>query len=210
MSDAAKPKKTSKTDQRREDLRQRLVDIAEIRIRNEGLAAVKARDLAREADCAVGAIYNVFTDLNGLVMAVNGRTFQALGKVVAASVAAAPEQEPQDELITMSHAYLRYAAENTNLWRALFDLEMSTEMDVPQWYMAELGKLFALIAAPLARIFPSYTRPQLELMTRALFSSVHGIVLLGLQKRISGVPLDRVEQMIAILLSNVTSQTEFS
>lgn len=210
MPDVAKPKKISKTDQRREDLRLRLIDIAESRIRNEGLAAVKARDLAREADCAVGAIYNVFTDLNGLIMAVNGRTFRTLGKVVAASVAAAPAQEPQDELITMSHAYLRYAAENTNLWRALFDLEMSTEMDVPQWYMAELGKLFALIAAPLARIFPSYTRQQLDLMTRALFSSVHGIVLLGLQKRISGVPLDRVEQMIAILLSNVTSQTEFS
>lgn len=200
------PKKLSKADLRREDLRARLIDIAEARIRAEGLPAIKARELARDADCAVGAIYNVFPDLNGLVMAVNGRTFQALGKVVAASVAAAPQEAPQTELITMSHAYLRFAAENTNLWRALFDLEMSTEMDVPQWYLAELGKLFALIAAPLARVFPNYTRHELELMTRALFSSVHGIVLLGLQKRISGVPLDKIEDMIAILLSNVTSQ----
>ena len=204
MPDA--PQKPRKADLRREELRTRLIDIAEARIRCDGLGAVKARELAREADCAVGAIYNVFSDLNGLVMAVNGRTFQALGRAVAASVAAAPPNAPQAELITMSHAYLRFAAENTNLWRALFDLEMSTEMDVPQWYLAELGKLFALIAAPLAKIFPNYTRPELELMTRALFSSVHGIVLLGLQKRISGVPLDKIEDMIAILLSNVTSQ----
>jgi AcrR family transcriptional regulator len=200
------PKKPSKADLRREDLHARLIDIAEARIRADGLAAIKARDLAQEAGCAVGAIYNVFSDLNGLTMAVNGRTFQSLGKVVAASVAAAPKGEPQAELITMSHAYLRFAAENTNLWRALFDLEMSTEMDVPQWYLSELGKLFALIAAPLARLFPDYSRHDLELMTRALFSSVHGIVLLGLQKRISGVPLDKIEDMIAILLSNVTSQ----
>ncbi|MGB3279171.1 MAG: TetR/AcrR family transcriptional regulator [Pseudorhodobacter sp.] len=200
------PKKPKKADLRREELRARLIDIAEARIRRDGLGAVKARELAREADCAVGAIYNVFSDLNGLVMAVNGRTFQTLGRVVAASVAAAPANAPQAELITMSHAYLRFAAENTNQWRALFDLEMSTEMDVPQWYLAELGKLFALIAAPLAKLFPNYTRHDLELMTRALFSSVHGIVLLGLQKRISGVPLDKVEDMIAILLTNVTSQ----
>jgi AcrR family transcriptional regulator len=200
------PKKPSKADLRREDLHARLIDIAEARIRADGLAAIKARDLAQEAGCAVGAIYNVFSDLNGLTMAVNGRTFQSLGKVVAASVAAAPKGEPQAELITMSHAYLRFAAENTNLWRALFDLDMSTEMDVPQWYLSELGKLFALIAAPLARLFPDYSRHDLELMTRALFSSVHGIVLLGLQKRISGVPLDKIEDMIAILLSNVTSQ----
>jgi len=199
-------KKPSKADLRRDDLRARLIDIAEARIRADGLGAVKARELAREADCAVGAIYNVFSDLNGLVMAVNGRTFQALGAEVARSVLAAPKDEPQAELITMSHAYLRFAAQNTNLWRALFDLEMSTEMDVPQWYLAELGKLFALIAAPLRRVFPDYTRDQVELMTRALFSSVHGIVLLGLQKRISGVPFDKLEDMIAILLSNVTSQ----
>ena len=204
MSDT--PKKQSKADLRREDLRARLIDIAQARIAADGLAAIKARDLAREADCAVGAIYNVFSDLNGLVMAVNGRTFHAIGKAVAGSVAAKPQLAAQDELITMSHAYLSFAAENTNLWRALFDLDMSTEMDVPQWYLAELGKLFALIAAPLARVFPNYSRHDLELMTRALFSSVHGIVLLGLQKRISGVPLDKIEDMIAILLSNVTSQ----
>ncbi len=207
MPDAA-PKMPSKTELRREDLRTRLIDIAEARIRAEGLSAIKARDLAKQADCAVGAIYNVFPDLNGLVMAVNGRTFQTLGEVVAASVAAAPQGKPQEELITMSLAYLRFAAENTNLWCALFDLEMSTEMDVPQWYLAELGKLFALIAAPLARLFPDDSRHDIEMMTRTLFSSVHGIVLLGLQRRISGVPMNKIEEMIAILLSNVTSHSK--
>lgn len=201
--------KPSKTDQRRDELRLRLIDIAEARIRADGLAAVKARDLAREADCAVGAIYNVFTDLNGLVMAVNGRTFQKLGAHVAATVAARSEG-PADQLVTMSHAYLSFAAQNTNLWRALFDLEMSTEMDVPKWYLAELGKLFALIAAPLKRVFPDWPPQQIDLMTRSLFSSVHGIVLLGLQKRISGVPMDQIESMIALLLLNVTSQRSVS
>jgi hypothetical protein len=48
------------------------------------------------------------------------------------------------------------------------------------------------------------------MMTRTLFSSVHGIVHLGLQRRISGVPIARMEEMIAILLSNVTSHANFS
>lgn len=195
----------SKTDQRREDLRSRLTDIAEARIAAEGLASVRARDLAREADCAVGAIYNVFSDLNGLIMAVNGRTFRRLGQAVSDATAAAPDDSAQDSLVTMSLAYLRFAAENTNLWRALFDLNMSTDMPVPQWYLAELGKLFAQIAAPLARLFPGYSNQELDLMTRALFSSVHGIVLLGLQKRISGVPLTHLEQMIALVLRNMTT-----
>ncbi|MBL4918921.1 TetR/AcrR family transcriptional regulator [Szabonella alba] len=198
--------KISKTDQRREELRERLIGIAEARIAAQGLASVKVRDLAREAGCAVGAIYNVFTDLNGLVMAVNGRTFRKLGSHVSETVAERPQDRAQDQLITMSLAYLHFAQGNHNLWRALFDLDMSTDMDVPQWYLAELGALFALIAAPIARIFPDWPGDRVDLMTRTLFSSVHGIVLLGLQKRISGVPLDRIEAMIAALLSNVTAQ----
>jgi len=208
MQDA--PKKPSKADLRRDDLRARLIDIAENLIALEGLSAIKARDLAKSAGCAVGAIYNVFPDLNGLIMAVNGRTFQTLGKSVAASVAAAPAAKPQEELITMSLAYLRFAANNTNLWSALFDLEMSTDMDVPKWYLAELGKLFALIGAPLTRLFPDDSPEEVEMMARTLFSSVHGVVLLGLQRRISGVPIAKIEEMIAILLSNITARGNFS
>jgi len=41
-------------------------------------------------------------------------------------------------------------------------------------------------------------------MVRALFSSVHGIVLLGLENRISGVPRERIEDMISQVLTQIT------
>ncbi|PJF11096.1 TetR/AcrR family transcriptional regulator [Pseudorhodobacter sp. MZDSW-24AT] len=198
-------KAPSKTEMRRAALRDRLIDHAEEIIARDGLAALKARDLAGLAGCSVGAIYTVFPDLNALVMAVNGRTFRRLGAAVSASLGA-QDSAPQDSLICMSQAYLAFAAENTQAWRALFDLEMSVEQPVPAWYLAELAALFALIAAPLRRIFPDWSAPQIDLMTRALFSSVHGIVLLGLEKRISGVPVDRIAQMIAVVLANVTDR----
>lgn len=196
-------KAPSKTDLRRDDLRARLTDQAERVIATRGLAALKARDLASDVGCSVGAIYNVFADLNQLVMAVNGRTFRRLGAEVSASLAG-PDLAPRECLITMSRAYLHFAAANTRAWRALFDLEMAADAPVPDWYLAELAALFALISAPLRRIFPDWSPGQIDLMTRALFSSVHGIVLLGLEKRISGVPVDRIEEMIAVVLGTVT------
>ena len=105
----------------------------------------------------------------------------------------------------MSLAYLHFATQNTHSWRALFDLQMSTDGPVPDWYLQELGKLFALIAKPLRQIFPDQTAQQIDLLTRTLFSSVHGIVLLGLEKRISGVPQDQMEQMITLLLRAATA-----
>ena len=66
----------TKAEIRRKDLRDRLIDIAEQVIRKDGLGAIKARDLATQAGCALGAIYNVFDDLGDLVLEVNARTFQ--------------------------------------------------------------------------------------------------------------------------------------
>lgn len=187
---------------RHDDLRERLTDIAETTIRETGLAAIKARDLARSADCAVGAIYNVFSDLNGVVMAVNARTFMRLGEAVAASVDGKGSLPPTERLIAMAHAYLHFAMDNPREWRTLFDLQMTTET-VPDWYLAELSKLFAWIATPLHEIFPDRDDAEIALITRTLFSAVHGVVLLGLERRISGLPPDKIKAMIALLLRNV-------
>lgn len=187
---------------RKEALRVKLVDLAEAQIAKGGLRSVKARDLAKEAGCALGAIYNAFDDLQALFMAVNGRTFQRLGFAVAQSVEDV-QAGPNERLIIMSEAYLGFAAENTNLWRAMFDLEMSTDDEVPDWYLVALAGLFENISRPLSEIYPDMDAESLDLMTRSLFSSVHGIVLLGLEKRISGVPPEKIKSMISMLLKKI-------
>ena len=96
----------SKTQARREALRSNLIEIAERTISNDGLRALRARDLAKEAGCAVGAIYNVFDDLTELILAVNLRTFHRLGEDVSAAVATRAEAPPVDRLIVMAKAYL--------------------------------------------------------------------------------------------------------
>ncbi|MEM1374693.1 MAG: TetR/AcrR family transcriptional regulator [Pseudomonadota bacterium] len=190
------------TAQKREALRTRLLDIAEARIAEGGLEVLKARDLAAEAPCSVGAIYNVFGDLKDIALAVNGRTFQRIGQSVGAAVHER-NLPPKETLIALSHAYLHFATENPRLWRALFDIELTEDTDIPDWYLAELRQLFTFIAAPLRDVFPDYSDADIDLMTRALFSSVHGIVLLGLERRISGVPPEKLERMIELVLSNI-------
>jgi AcrR family transcriptional regulator len=199
-----------KVEKRREELRNKLIDIAEERIAAGGIDAIKARDLAKQAGCAVGAIYNVFGDLQDIVIAVNGRTFQRLGRRVAAAIDAASDASPTEQLIIISRAYLQFASDHPRLWRTLFDLQMSIESEVPAWYLQELARLFSFISAPLRQVFPEKSDHEIELLTRALFSSVHGIVLLGLENRISAVPRAQLEEMIALILRNVTREQTVS
>jgi AcrR family transcriptional regulator len=192
---------TEKAKARREALRGALIDAAEKRIVLSGTHSLRARDLASDVGCALGAIYTVFPDLNALVMEVNGRTFRRIGQAVGAKVD--PALGPVDQLIALSLAYLDFARDNTRAWRALFDLEMSADGPVPDWYLAALEHLFAHIARPVAQIFPELDQAEVGVMTRGLFSAVHGIVLLGLERRISAVPHDQVAQMIARILGEI-------
>lgn len=190
------------TEKRRAELRERLIDIAEKQVRAGGSASLRARVLAEEAGCAVGAIYNVFSDMPGLQLAVNGRTFARLGRRVTTAVAKHADEPPVERLVIMAKAYLAFAAEDPKLWRALFEVEMTAESEVPEWYLQDLSQLFAIIAGPLTEIDPYAFPDEIDMRTRALFSSVHGIVLLGLERRISGVPVPRMEAMIEYVLRN--------
>lgn len=195
----------SKVEERRAALSEKLVDIAEAKIASEGHQAIRARDLAAEAGCAVGAIYTLYADLDHLVMAVNGRTFHRLGAHVAGAVLSAASEDPADQLVVMGQAYLSFASANPKSWRTLFDLEMSADNDVPDWYLIELGALFDLIARPLSQLYPDQDADEIGLLTRTLFSSVHGIVFLGLEKRLSAVPEAEMTRMIDRLVRAVVS-----
>ena len=187
------------TDERRDALRTRLTDIAERQIGTAGLRSLRARDLAAEAGCAVGAIYNAVGDLNELVLAVNARTFARLGQAVSAARA----ETPHAKLVAMAQAYHHFAAENHLLWRALFDIERPEGATAPDWYLAEMGRLFAHIAGPLHSLFPELDQTDHALLTRALFSAVHGIVLLGLDDASAGVPRDQIDRMLALTLERL-------
>lgn len=198
-----------KVDDRRAALRDALIDIAEATITAHGLQSLRARDLAKEAGCAVGAIYNVFGDLNDLVLAVNARTFHNLGAAVAAELSDAPE-DATAQLIAMAQAYHHYAAANTNRWRALFDVERAPDEDAPDWYLTEMGRLFTYIATPLGVIFPNLSAEKNATLTRGLFSSVHGIVLLGLDDASAGVAAPEIDETIALILKQFTGVHQIS
>jgi AcrR family transcriptional regulator len=193
-----------KVEARRAVLRDTLIAHAETRIKADGLKNLRTRDLAKDAGCALGAIYNVFGDLNDLVLAVNARTFHRLGAAVAETLAQAPQNATQ-QLIVMSHAYHRFAAENFNAWRALFDIERPAGEAAPDWYLAEIGQLFAYIDAPLSVLFPDHDAQKRALLTKALLSSVHGIVLLGLDEASVGVPAAQLDEMISLIFNHLAT-----
>lgn len=195
---------TGKKEERHDALRRKLVDIAEARIAEGGIGAIKARDLAKQAGCALGAIYTVFDDLTHITLEVNGRTFRQLGQAVDQDLQSCADAGPTERLLCIAEAYLVFALTKTPRWRSLFDVPFSADLDVPQWYWDEMECLFAHISGPVRECFPEMSDPDQTLMTRALFSSVHGIVSLGIENRASPVPRADLRRMIELIVRQTT------
>src|SRR5436190_24116209 len=127
---------------RRRKLRDALIGAAERTIAAEGLRGMKARELAYRVGCAVGAIYNVFTDLDDLIFAVNALTLEQLEKTltVAGGDTADPHADAIKALVHLGLAYTDYATANTRRWRVLFDHRLPDGKQVPTWYTANLAR----------------------------------------------------------------------
>jgi AcrR family transcriptional regulator len=186
---------------RRRKLRDALIEAAERTIETEGLRGMKARDLALRVGCAVGAIYNVFTDLDDLVFAVNALTLEQLEKTLTvAGGSGDPQADAIRALVQLGHAYTDYAAAHTRRWRALFDHHLQEGREIPTWYRANLHRLFDYIEQPLRKLAPVLADQQRVLLARSLFSAVHGIVLIGLEEKLQSIPLSVLRQQVTAMI----------
>lgn len=193
----------SKTLERREKQREELIEAAEQRIAANGLAGLKTRDLARDIGCANGAVYNLVEDVDDLVLRVGSRT---MGRLDAALTAAEGDGiAPAEKLTRIAIAYCDFAAENIELWRALFEHRMQPGKDLPQWSVDQQLELFRHIYLPLAALFPQRSQEELGVTARSMFSAVHGMVTLGLEQKLIAVPLDVLRREIALIVRAIVS-----
>ena len=107
-------------EEKREDLKARLLEAARERIERDGLSNLRARDVTQDAGCALGGLYSAYTDLNDLIIHVNSMTLKALEQSL--SLAEVKNKSPTDRLRNLGQGYLKFAMANRNLWKALFEL----------------------------------------------------------------------------------------
>jgi AcrR family transcriptional regulator len=189
------------------DLRARLLAEAEEIVSKQGLGALRARDLAQRAGCALGMIYKIFPDLHAIVLAVNSRTLHLLDKAIdnlgtdPDAIQVITDSDPPEiaRLVQLALAYFDFAADNELRWRALFDHKMPAGQVVPDWHLAEHRRLFAHLEAPLRALFPETGEEFCMLLGRSLFSAIHGVVSLGLEEKLVTLPLPVLRRQTALI-----------
>ncbi|MET4203110.1 AcrR family transcriptional regulator [Bradyrhizobium sp. LA8.1] len=182
----------SPRDQKKNRRRLQILEIARGIISAKGLRSLKVRDVAEAAGCSVGSVYNEFGDFDGVILTVNRETVQAL----TVRLGEVPGEDPVRQLYGLAATYLEFFAEHANLLRSLFEHRMEDDRPYPDDILQMVMDAFALMHPPLVRLLPDADDVRIALLSRTLFSAVHGIISLGLEERMVAVPPQMLRQQV--------------
>ena len=178
-----------------QQLRELILDAAQAIIEAGGLAGLSAREIARRVEYSPGTIYNMFDNLDDVVLHVEARVLDALEKRLA-DVLQSQDGAPIERTKRLAHAYLAFTHENPRLWNLLFEHHLPPNTQLPAWYQQKLEGLLAHVEGTLAPLFPPGCEADRQRTARVLWAGVHGITSLSTADKLSIVTTESAGRLI--------------
>lgn len=193
-------------EERHATLKAGVLDLALSVLVAEGHEALKARDLAEKVGCSIGTFYEIFKDMDEVAMALKSIALRDLDASLSEAVAKVPDgaSAASARLQALALAYVTFARDRPNFWGMLFRHRIAAS-SLPDWYVLRLEAIFGHIDQPLAEIAPDADAAMRRDFGKALFSAVHGIVVLGLEEKIGIVPREALEWRLRAVVASVIS-----
>ena len=192
-----------RSDHTPEELRELLIQEGLRQMARTGFEGFSARAVAAAAGYSVGTISNIFGNVDGLVLAINARTFKLWTDHLVQALADCGRDS--DRIATLVRAYFSFAAGNTNLWMAIYDHRRPGISARDEPALAARKKLIGLIESEVARFLGCARNEKLRRLTASLVAIVHGhcalalsgsMVLMG-EHDACGQAVERVHDVLA-------------
>ncbi len=188
-----------------EELRELILEAATDLIEKGGLAGLSAREIARAIGYSPGTLYNVFQNLDDLVLTIEARLLDKLSLSLKAATDGVP---PEERLIKLAMAYLRFTHENPKLWNLLFEHHMPPGAPIPPWYHSKLDYLLTQVEEALAFRLKNVDEAHVKRAARVLWAGVHGITSLSTADKLGNVTTETAGPMVQDLLDSYLSGLE--
>jgi AcrR family transcriptional regulator len=159
-----------RSDHTRDELETLIVDAGHKLLAEVGYQGFSAREVAKRIGYSVGTVYNVFANLDDLMLALNSRTFLDW----AGSVSTTLETAGPDRIEVLVRSYFDFATTNRNLWMAIYDHRLPPGTPFPERYARQRRVLTDILEREIAAVLPPETRDRAPALARSLLATVHG------------------------------------
>ncbi|HOB61269.1 MAG TPA: TetR/AcrR family transcriptional regulator [Candidatus Competibacteraceae bacterium] len=166
----------------REELREIALRAAEDLVASQGLTGLSTRKIVTRIGYTVGSLYMVFRSLDDLIIQMNERTLDALHRQLLRATADSPP--PTAAIRALAQAYIDFALTQTNRWLAVYQHRLPEGESIPDSFTERVTRMFELVQRQLALLCPRRSSDEIALASRALWSGVHGICILGFDQKL--------------------------
>jgi len=192
-----------------EELRELILRAATEVIESDGLAGLSAREIARRIGYSPGTLYNVFENLDDLVLTIEARLLDRLDARLNEVPAS---HDPATHLRLLAGAYLKFTHENPKLWNLLFEHHMPAGHNVPPWYQVKLDQLMGRIEKAVEPLVGDSEPSAAKRAARVLWAGVHGITSLSTADKLSNITLEAtgalVDDLVTTYLAGLASERQ--
>lgn len=176
-----------------EELRELIIASATEIIERKGLEGLSAREIAKQIGYSPGTLYNVFDNLDDLVLTIEARLLDKLAERLAATDGSGT---PQQRLRRLTEAYFAFTQEQPKLWNLLSEHRMPSDRKVPEWYRKKLESLLAPLEEALAPLLKSADQGTKKRAARTLWAGVHGMTSLSTADKLAPVTAHAASALI--------------
>jgi AcrR family transcriptional regulator len=189
-----------RSDHSRAELRDLILSAGEVLMAETGLSGFSAREVAKRVGYTIGTIHNVFGNVDGLITAINTRTFDLWADALEARLANAGT----DRIATLVEAYFALAETNPLRWSAIYEHVCAVEAPPPEQSEVR-GRLTSIVVREVAQVLGRPADEAIGTLARSLVATVHGHCAFQVsgswaamgQRDIQSVALARVRESLA-------------
>lgn len=181
-----------------EELRELIIQAATELIQESGFGGLSAREIARRISYSPGTLYNVFEDLDDLVLTIEGRLLDQL----TSALAEIPEGgDPGDNVRRLAEVYVNFTRGNPKLWNLLFEHHLPAGREVPAWYRQKLEGLMSKVEEALQPLAGEVDPEMVRRSAKTLWAGVHGITSLSTADKLSIISTESAGDLLDDLVS---------
>ncbi len=185
-----------------DELHQLIVNAAWDIIEHEGYQALSARAIASRIGYSPGTLYNVFKDLDHLVLTIEQKLLDGLVERLSA---AETSQDPVENLCHFASAYQAFTTERPKLWNLLFEHQMPSGWVAPPQFQARIDRLTRVVEQACIPIIGDADEARLHQTAVVVWGALYGMTLLATTDKLRSVTQEPVRVLVDNLMRTIAN-----
>ena len=164
-------------------------------LNQNGREALRMRELAKLSDCSVGTVYNLYENLNEIILRLNVRSLDQMYGVLHQEMRKEIEcgSNLHEVFHKMGKAYISFGLRYSKLWCSLFE---SVPIDpMPEWYKEKAQNGLFIIEAAVQKKF-GLSEGKANQLVNFFWAAMHGMTSILINRKMEALNESATEAFV--------------